>query len=223
MKAQDAARLIDISCVRTHNTYQEIFEMAQLGKKYGFINVHVLPAWVSTLVDLMKDVDNVYVGAPVGFPGGGHKSNIKLLEAKSLIDDGVQEMDIVMNVGKFKSKEYDYVFNELKDIIEFAQGKVRRTKVIIEINALNDEEMLKACQLVIDSGADYIKTGTGWIPGDANIERVKLIKQYCKDQIKVKVAGGIRTREDFINLIDLGVERMGINTKSAIEIVESFI
>lgn len=222
MTPREAAALIDISAVRTQHTLKDIEEVVSYAKEYKFINVHVLPCWVSTLADMLKDVDGVYVGAPVGFPGGAHKTETKIFEAKELLKDGVQEMDIVMNIGKLKNKEYDYVLNELKSIVELVKGKAL-VKVIIEINTLDDEEMFKACDLVIESGADFVKTGTGWVPGPggANIERIRKLKEHCGDRIKVKAAGGIRTKEEFMELVNMGVERMGINTKSAIEIVNA--
>lgn len=218
MLPHEAAAMIDISAVRTHHTLKDIVEIVEYAKEYRFINVHTLPCWTSTLAQMLKDVDGVYVGAPVGFPGGAHKTEVKLLEAKELLNDGVQEMDIVMNIGKLKNKEYEYVLNELKQIVDFVKGKIL-VKVIIEINVLTDEEVKKACDLVIASGADFIKTGTGWVAGDANIERIRKIKKYCGDRIKIKAAGGIRTLDEFLELVDIGVERMGINTKSAIEII----
>lgn len=218
---KEAAALIDISAVRTQHTLADILENVEYAKKYRFINVHVLPAWVKTLAEMLKDVEGVYVGSPVGFPSGGHCTQTKIAEAKALLEDGVEEMDIVMNVGRFRNREYDYVQKELTELVALGRGKVK-TKVIMEINVLTDDEVAKACELIIKSGADFVKTGTGWVPGDANIERVRKIKQVCGSDIKVKVAGGIRTREEFLALYDMGVERMGINTKSAIEIVESF-
>lgn len=220
MLPREAAAMIDISAVRTQHTLKDIEYVVECAKKYKFINVHTLPCWTSTLSRMLKDVDGVYVGAPVGFPGGAHRTETKIFEAKQLLDDGVQEMDIVMNVGEFKNKEYSYVSDELKQIVSLAKGKAL-VKVIIEINVLNDSEMLKACDLVMESGADFVKTGTGWIPGDANIERIRKIKEYCQNRIKVKAAGGIRTLDEFMELVDMGVERMGINTKSAIDIVHA--
>ena len=217
---KEAARLIDISAVRTHHTMADLEELVAYAKEYRFINVHVLPNWVKELAERTRDIEGVYVGSPVGFPSGGHKLEVKLLEAKNLIEDGVEEMDIVMNVGRFRNKEYDYVLNELKEIIDFAAHRVM-TKVIIEINCLDDYEMCKACELVMGSGADFVKTGTGWVPGTANIDRIRKMKEVCGKDIKIKAAGGIRTKEDFTVLYEMGVERMGINTKSAIEIVEA--
>lgn len=221
MLPSEAAAMIDISAVRTHHSLKDIQDVVSYAKQYKFINVHVLPCWVSTLALLLKDVDGVFVGAPVGFPSGAHTTQTKILEAVQLLNDGVQEMDIVMNIGKLKNAEYHFVQDELSQIISLAKGRAL-TKVIIEINLLSDYEMLKACDLVIASGADFVKTGTGWVPGNANIKRIKSIKAHCGSSIKVKAAGGIRSVNDFLSLVDLGVERMGINTASALNIVRSF-
>lgn len=220
MTAREAARLIDISAVRTQHSEKDVLELVELGEKYHFINLHVLPCWVPTLAKRIAHLDDVYVGSPVGFPGGGHTTQTKLAEARQLIEDGVDEMDVVMNVGKFKAGEYNYVLDELQAITEMARGKIRMTKVIIEINTLTDDEMLRACELVKKSGADFVKTGTGWVPGDANIERIRKMKAVCGDELKIKAAGGIRTLADFMELANMGVERMGINTRSAVKIVE---
>ena len=217
----EVAQMIDISAVRTHHTLQDIARTVEIAKKYRFVNVHSLPTWTADVRRLLLDEPDIRVGAPVGFPCGGHTSKVKIAEARRLLIDGVQEMDIVMNVGRFKSGEYNYVLDELRQIIALARPNVLN-KVIIELNCLDDNEIEKACELTILSGADYLKTGTGWVPGNANLERIARIKQYTQDRIKVKAAGGIRTREDFDRLIDLGVERMGINTEAALEIVESF-
>jgi deoxyribose-phosphate aldolase len=217
---QEAAKIIDISAVRTQHCKKDIEELVQLAKKYRFINVHVLPCWVSTLAPMLKEVEGVYVGSPVGFPSGAHTTGTKLCEARQLIKDGVEEMDIVMNVGKFKSGDYGYVGNELKKLVNEAKGKAL-TKVIIETNVLTDEEMLKACELVKESGANFVKTGTGWIPGNVNMDRMKKLKACCGHDIKLKAAGGIHSLADFMALYEMGVDRMGINTKSAMEIVET--
>lgn len=221
MNAKEAARLIDISAVRTQHTLKDIEDVVNVAREYRFINVHTLPCWTKTVSNLLKNDSDIYVGAPVGFPSGGHKTEIKYLEAQQLITDGVDEMDIVMNVGKFKNKEYSYVRNELNRLITLAPENVL-TKVILEINCLTDHEMLAACDLVIECGADFIKTGTGWVPGNANITRIEKIKHNTHGKIKLKAAGGIRTREEFDALLSLEVERFGINTKSALEIVRSF-
>jgi deoxyribose-phosphate aldolase len=221
MTAIEAARLIDISAVRTHHSLSDIRDMVDIALRYRFINVHTLPCWTRTVSIMLKGNEDVRVGAPVGFPGGGHKTIVKLLEAQQLIEDGVQEMDIVMNIGRFKNKEFGVVSDELKQIIRLAPDGVL-TKVIIELNCLNDDELKDVCEIVIDSGADFLKTGTGWVPGDANIQRIAKIKDYTHGKILLKAAGGIRTREEFDSLFALKTERFGINITSALAIVESF-
>jgi deoxyribose-phosphate aldolase len=221
MKRNEIAQMIDISAVRAHHTLADIDELVGYAKEYKFINIHVLPNWVRTLADKIKDIKDVYVGSPVGFPSGAHRTETKLLEAKLLIEDGVEEMDIVMNVGRFKNGEYGYVLDELKQIISLRKPNIL-TKVLIELNCLTDAEVEKACELVCGSGADFLKTGTGWVPGDANIERIKRIKELTYGKIKIKAAGGIRTRAEIDKLLVIGVERFGINTKSAIDIVSTF-
>ena len=204
----EAARLIDISAVRSQHGLAEIGRMVEIAKQYHFINVHTLPSWTRTVRGMLADTPDVYVGAPVGFPGGGHCTNVKLLEARTLIDDGVQEMDIVMNVGKFLSGEYAYVEDELSAIVALAPDDVK-TKVIIELNCLSDDDLPRVCELVAASGADYLKTGTGWVPGGANVERVRIIKRLTEGRIKVKAAGGIRTRQEMEDFLNAGADRLG--------------
>ena len=219
MNAREAARLIDISAVRTHHTMSDIEEIVGYAKEYKFINVHVLPNWMKQLSEMLKDVEGEYAGGPVGFPSGAHKTETKVVEAKGLIEDGIEEMDIVMNVGRFKNKEYGYVLKELREIIGLAKnaGRPILTKVLIELNCLTEEEADKACEIVVSSGADFLKTGTGWVPGDANIERIRRIKKNLAGTgMKVKAAGGIRTLNDAFALIQAGATRLGTSCGAAI-------
>jgi deoxyribose-phosphate aldolase len=219
MTGLEAARKIDISAVRTHHTKEDIDSIVRVAQKYRFINVHVLPSWVSYLAELLKDDIDIIPGAPVGFPGGAHKTKVKILEARELIADGVGEMDMVLNIGKLRNHDYDYVLNEITEIKKISRSVP--LKVIIEINSIDDSLMLKACDLAIDGGADFVKSGTGWIPGDANLKRLEQIKEHVGDRIKIKAAGGIRTVEEFLYLSSLGIERFGINLDTAISLVES--
>ena len=217
---KDAARLIDISAVRSFHTEDDVRETVRIAKEYGFINVHSLPGFTSLVSELLKDETLIFVGAPVGFPGGGHKTETKMTEAIQLIKDGVEEMDIVMNIGLFRSGKDDLVLDELNKIIDLAPPHVK-TKVIIEINVLSDEEMLRACKLVMQTKADFVKTGTGWVAGGANIDRIEKMLSVTKGHIMIKAAGGVRTLAEFEKLRELGVDRFGINLQSALEIVEA--
>ncbi|MDR2163627.1 MAG: deoxyribose-phosphate aldolase [Clostridiales Family XIII bacterium] len=221
MTREEAARLIDISAVRACHTESDVRECVSVAKEYGFINVHSLPTYTALVAELLASAPDIYVGAPVGFPGGGHRTETKLREAELLARDGVQEMDIVMNVGRFKDGDYHYVLDELNRVIAHVPDSITK-KVIIEINVLTDDEMLRAAELVIDSGADFLKTGTGWVPGGANVERIGKLKAVTGNDVKIKAAGGIRSRYEFDALLEMNVERFGINTESAMEIVQSF-
>lgn len=220
LTGKEAAAMIDISAVRTHNTLADIQRVVALAKEHRFINVHVLPCWVADLAQMLKGVDGVFVGAPVGFPSGAATTRTKVVEAEQLLRDGVEEMDIVMNVGKFKSGQYEYVLRELREIVGMAGPEIK-TKVIIETRVLEEEEIFRACDLVKASGAGYVKTGTGWVPGALDLEQMRRIKAYCGSDVRLKVAGGVRTREDFIALAEMGVDRVGINEHSAVEIVRA--
>jgi deoxyribose-phosphate aldolase len=220
LTGKEAAALIDISVVRTHHSYSDLLAVVELAKQYRFINVHALPCWVSALARLLDGVEGVYVGSPVGFPSGGATTLTKILEAEQLLHDGVEEMDIVMNIGKFKEGDYRYVLQELRQIVGMTDHRVK-TKVIIETRALEEDEICRACDIVKESGADFVKTGTGWIPGTLDLNQVRRIKEYCGGDIMLKVAGGVRSREDFIALVGMGVERVGINEHSAVQIVQA--
>lgn len=220
LTGKEAAAMIDISAVRTHHARKDIEEVAALAAKYRFINVHVLPCWVKETAEMLRGVKGVYIGAPVGFPSGAATTLTKIAEAEQLLRDGVEEMDIVMNIGRFKSGEERYVLNELREIIGMTDGAVK-TKVIIETRVLSDDEIFRACDLVMKSGADFVKTGTGWIPGTLDLQQAQRIKEHCGKNIRLKVAGGVRSREEFIALAEMGVERIGINVMSAVQIVNA--
>lgn len=215
-------RMIDVSAVRSSNTGVDVISAIDSAIKYHFINVHTLPCWTKLVSDRLRDYSDIFAGAPVGFPSGGHTTAVKLLEAHQLISDGAKEIDIVMNINQFKSHQFFDVQNELDQIITSVPSDIIK-KVIIEINCLSDSEMLDACSLVIDSGADYIKTGTGWIPGDSNISRIQKITNYTKGRIKIKAAGGIRSLSECLNLYELGVSRIGIGVSTAENIMREYL
>jgi deoxyribose-phosphate aldolase len=217
MTARDIARLTDISAVRTRYGEAEIRELAETAKRYGFFAVHVLPCWVSFLRGLLAGSNDVLTGAPVGFPAGGHRTDIKVAEARALVADGVQEMDMMLNVGKLRSGEYRYVEEEIKAVVQ-AAGRVP-VKVIIEAPLLTDDQIRKACDLCIGGGAAFVKTSTGWLPNGATLDMIRLITAHVGRSIQVKAAGGIRDLQTMVEMLRLGVARFGINQKTAVEIV----
>jgi deoxyribose-phosphate aldolase len=219
MTARDIARLTDISAVRTRYGEAEIRDMVENAKRYGFCAVHVLPCWMSFLRGLLAGSPEILAGGPVGFPGGGHRTDIKVAEARALVADGVQEMDMMMNVGKLRSGDRRYVEEEIKAIVG-AVGEVP-VKVIIEAPLLTGDQIKIACDLCIRGGAVFVKTSTGWLPNGSTVEMIRLICSHVGQAIKVKAAGGIRDVQTVVEMRRLGVARFGINLETALQIVSA--
>jgi deoxyribose-phosphate aldolase len=179
----------------------------------------VLPCWVSFLKGLLADSPDILIGAPVGFPSGAHRTEIKLAEARLLIQDGVQEMDMMMNVGKLRSGEHGYCEEEIRAVVQVA-GNVP-VKVIIEVHYLSRDQIKKACEACIRGGAAFIKTATGWAASGATLDVVQFITSFVGSAIKVKAAGNIRSLDTLVTMYRMGVSRFGINLNSSMEIVRS--
>ncbi len=218
LSPKDIARMIDISAVQAQHGEAEIRELVKYAKEYSFIAVHALPCWTKFLSELLGDREDILVGGPVGFPSGAHRTETKLFEAKQLIADGLQEMDLMLNVGMLRSGGYEYVENEIKTIVEIA-GEMP-VKVILEVYHLTDDEIKKACELCINAGAEFVKTGTGWTPTGATLEVISLITSFVGDAIKVKASGGIRDLDTFIKMYKMGVARFGINVNASMKIIQ---
>lgn len=219
LKSEEIARLIDVSTVRTSHGEADIRQLVTYAKEYRFISVHALPCWVSLLSDLLASDADIYVGAPVGFPSGAHKTRTKLTEAEQLLADGVQEMDLMMNVGMLRSGRLDYVEDEIKAVVQIA-GDVE-VKVILEVHCLSDDEIKRACELCIKAGAAFVKTSTGWMPTGATLETVSLISNFVGSAIKIKAAGGIRDLDTLAKMVALGVARFGINVQASMDLISA--
>jgi deoxyribose-phosphate aldolase len=219
LTARDIARLIDISAVRTPHGEAEIRQMVESARRYSFYAVHVLPCWMSFLRSLLAGSPEILAGGPVGFPAGAHRTDIKVVEARAMIADGVQEMDMMLNVGKLRSGDRGYVLEDIRAVVE-AAGKLP-VKVILEAPLLSDEQIRTACDLCIQAGAAFVKTSTGWQPNGSTLPMVRLITSHVGKAIRVKAAGGIRDLPTIVEMLRLGVERFGINLTSAVQIVSA--
>ena len=214
----DLARLIDISAVRAQHGEVEIRDLVQRAREHRFIAVHVLPCWVGFLKGLLEGADDILIGAPVGFPGGAHTTRTKVVEAQQLVADGVQEMDMMLNVGMLRSGRLEYVEADIRAVVE-AAGSIP-VKVILEVHYLDPDEIKKACELAIKAGAAFVKTATGWAPSGATLEKVSLICSFVGDAIKGKAAGGVRDLDTMITMLRMGVSRFGINLDASLEILK---
>ena len=203
------AKLIDYSLLKADATEQQIRDLCISAKKYKVNSVCINPCQVRLAKKILAK-SKIRISCVVGYPLGANLAETKVFEAKKAIKDGADELDIVMNIGEFKSKKYDFVLSELRKIIGSAKKleKNVRTKVIIETGFLANDEIRKASILVLKSGADFVKTGTGWSKG-ATVEDVRLIKSAVNGKIKIKAAGGIKTREQAEALIKAGASVIG--------------
>lgn len=218
LTAHSLARMIDISAVRAQHGESEIREMVARAKERRFIAVHSLPCWVTFLKGLLEGEADIMVGAPVGFPGGAHTTRTKVLEAQQLVADGVDEMDMMLNVGMMLSGRLDYVERDIKAVVE-AAGAVP-VKVILELHYLDSEQIKRACELAIKAKAAYVKTATGWAASGATLEKVRLITSFVGDAIKVKAAGGVRDLDTVKKMLVMGVSRFGINLDASMKILD---
>lgn len=215
--ARALARAIDISCVRTHHSEEDIHALSAASIRWEFINAHVLPHWVPLLRTLLTG-SKTLVGAPVGFPSGGSSTSVKLKETQFLLENGVEEIDVVMNLGRFLSGDLSYVELELKHILEEINSKIP-VKIIIESSYLSDAQIRLAAKLGAEVGANYIKTGTGWA-GPVTVEAVTAINESIFAPVMIKASGGIRTLEQIDKLASAGATRFGVGVTSAIDLVQ---
>ena len=154
----------------------------------------------------------------IGFPLGQNTTDVKKFEVTDAIAKGADEVDVVLNVAEMKNKNYDYILNELTEIVKASDGVL--VKLILETCYLTKEEIVKACELATKAGIDYVKTSTGFGTGGATVEDVKLMKESISENMKVKASGGIRTKEDFLKMIEAGASRIG--TSNGVSIMEGF-
>lgn len=215
---QQIARMIDISAVQAPHGEQEIRELVRVAQVYGFGAIHVLPSWVSFTRTLLIDTPDIALGSPVGFPSGGSHTAIKRAEALQLVADGVDEFDMMLNVGKLRSQDDAYVLNDLRAVISAVDVPA---KVILETHYLNDDEIRRACAMCIEVGAAFVKTSTGWADTGATLKNVTLIAECVQGRIGMKAAGGIRDLDTLMEMYNLGVRRFGINVQAAVDIVQA--
>ncbi len=220
MKLSEIARMIDLSCVQANSSIEEIKEVADFAIKYNCICAFALPAHTPLLVDLLKNHSDIKVGGVVGFPSGGSTTSSKVHEAKELLNMGVNELDMVINIAWLKNGQYNLVTKDIKRVVE-AAGETP-VKVIFECHHLSNDEIVKACELAVEAGVSFVKTGTGWAPTGATLENVKLMKDTVGDRCEVKAAGGVRDLETLLNMNKLGTTRFGIGIRTAKAIFENF-
>lgn len=206
--------LIDHTNLRPDALHSDIEILCKEAVQYKFASVCINPVYVSYAKSILKD-ENPKVCSVVGFPLGADSEEMKYAEARFLIFQGVDEIDMVMNIAFLKERKLDLVKNETKKVVEAADGNC--VKVIIETSLLNQDEKALACNIVMESGAAFVKTSTGFSSSGATLEDVRLIKKVVGDRVGIKASGGIKTKNEALKLIEAGSTRIG--TSRGVEII----
>jgi deoxyribose-phosphate aldolase len=209
MTGKELATYIDHTILKPDATAEQVTQLCDEARHYGFAAVCVPPCYVQQATERLGPGSVVKVATVVGFPLGYSHTKVKFLETHQAIADGAQEIDVVMNVSAFKSGKFDEVENELGDLAKFCHLKEAELKVIIETALLTEEEIVKACELCANANVDYVKTSTGFAAAGASVENIKLMRSVLPSEIKIKASGGIKTTADAEALIKAGADRLG--------------
>lgn len=206
-------KYIDHTLLKPDASQEQIETLIEEAKKYDFASVCVNPTWVNFAAQALKATD-VKVCTVIGFPLGANTPELKAFETSDAIQNGANEVDIVINIGALKSRNFDLVERDIRAVVEAAKGTL--VKVIIETCLLTDDEKVKACQIAQKAGADFVKTSTGFSTGGATVEDVALMRKTVGSDMGVKASGGARSYEDALAFIKAGATRIGASSGVAI-------
>lgn len=215
MKIEDILSKCDHTLLSVTATWDEIKAICDDGMKYGVASVCIPPCYVAAAKKYVGD--KLKICTVIGFPNGYATTETKVAEAKNALDDGADEIDTVINIGFLKDRRYDEILAELKALKVVCGDKI--LKVIIETCLLTEDEIIKMCSLVSASGADFIKTSTGFSTAGATFHDIEIMRKYCDKRVKIKAAGGISSIADAEKFVELGTDRLG--TSRIVKIVKS--
>ncbi|AWE06788.1 deoxyribose-phosphate aldolase [Lysinibacillus sp. 2017] len=210
---QNYAAMIDHTLLKANSTKDQVQQICKEAKQYGFASVCVNPTWVKFSAEQLTGTE-VKVCTVIGFPLGANTSAVKAFETKDAIANGAGEIDMVINIGALKDANYDLVREDIKAVVDAANGTL--VKVIIEACLLTDEEKVKACELSVEAGANFVKTSTGFSTGGATAEDIALMRKTVGPDLGVKASGGVRSLEDMQLMIENGATRIGASSGVAI-------
>ncbi|HKJ79941.1 MAG TPA: deoxyribose-phosphate aldolase [Prolixibacteraceae bacterium] len=212
---QQVAKTIDHAVLKPEMTEIELKKHAEMCIKNGVYSMCVKPCDIKATKELLSGSD-VKVSCVLSFPHGADATPVKAFQAKQAIEDGADEIDMVMNIGRFLGDDYHYVVEDIKAVVEVAHAKNVVVKVIQESGYLTLEQVAKACELSFVAGADFVKTSTGFGPGKATPEIIDVMIKTVGNDMKVKPSGGIRTWEDAVAYLEQGADRLGIGSTEAV-------
>lgn len=210
------ASIIDHTILKPEATEQDVIKLCAEAKKYGFASICINPCHVKLVREELRG-SNVKTCTVIGFPLGANTSAVKAFETKTAIEDGAEEVDMVINVGMLKAGNTNYVKKDIEAVVKAAAGKAL-VKVIIEACLLTDEEKSAVSKLSKEAGADFVKTSTGFSKWGAKAEDVRIMRAAVGNELGVKASGGIHTFEEATEMIEAGASRLG--TSASIKIVE---
>ncbi|OCA81144.1 deoxyribose-phosphate aldolase [Pradoshia sp. D12] len=203
--------LIDHTLLKADAREEQVTTIVEEAKEYKFASVCVNPTWVKKCAEMLKDTPEVKVCTVIGFPLGANTPEVKAFETTNAIENGADEVDMVINIGAMKDGRYDEVEADIKAVVDAAKGKAL-VKVIIETCLLTKEEIEKACQLAVSAGTDFVKTSTGFSTGGATVEDIALMRKTVGAEIGVKASGGVRSLEDAKAMTEAGATRIGASS-----------
>lgn len=205
MDREKILKVVDHTLLGQASTWSEIKQILDDGMEYGAASACIPPSFVKRAAEYVNG--KLPICTVIGFPNGYNTTAVKVFETEDAIKNGAQEIDMVINVGDLKDKNYDAILNEIKAIHKACNGHI--LKVIIETCLLTEEEKIKMCEIVTEAGAEYIKTSTGFSTGGATFDDVALMKKHVGKNVKIKAAGGISSLDDAEKFMELGAERLG--------------
>ncbi|OPL09393.1 MAG: 2-deoxyribose-5-phosphate aldolase [delta proteobacterium ML8_F1] len=208
------SRYIDHTILKPDATKAEVLAVCQEAVDHGFYSVCINPVHVPFVKEALEATD-VKVTAVIGFPLGASQTAVKAFETRRALEEGADEIDMVMNIGALKDGDYEKVLRDIQEVRKVL-GKSNLLKVILETCLLNQDEKIKACEIAKAAGAHYVKTSTGFSTGGATVEDVKLMKATVGDDVLVKASGGIRDTEKALAMIEAGASRIGASASVAI-------
>jgi len=212
---RDIAKMIDHSLLKPELTEDEVIRGCEIAKKYDVASVCCSPSALPLVAKQLKGTD-IKPTTVIGFPHGYNKTETKVFEAEQAIKDGALELDMVLNIGKLKSGDFDYVRSDIKAVVDTAHKNKVLVKVILENFYLTDELKKIACRLCEEAGADWVKTSTGFAGGGATIEDLKLMRKAVSKKVQVKAAGGVRDLDMALKVREVGCTRFGATATAAI-------
>lgn len=212
---EQVAKTIDHAVLKPDQTLADLKANAEMCIKYGVFSMCVKPCDILTAKELLAGSD-VKVSCVLSFPHGADATPVKVFQAEQAINDGTDEIDMVMNIGRFLSGDYEYVLNDIKTVVEVAHQHGIIVKVIQESGFLTPDQIAKACELSLEAGADFVKTSTGFGPGGAKPEYIDIMLKTVAGKAQVKPSGGIRDWETAVAFLEQGAHRLGIGSTEAV-------